>query len=73
MEKADELLAEPPRIEQIDVLAAKLPGLRLNQTGVTATTGESGRDVSPPPPPPAPPPPPPSRFGTRNSGRGCSR
>jgi quinol monooxygenase YgiN len=26
MEKADELLAEPPRIEQIDVLAAKLPG-----------------------------------------------
>jgi quinol monooxygenase YgiN len=26
MEKADELLAEPPRIEQIDVLAGKLPG-----------------------------------------------
>jgi quinol monooxygenase YgiN len=25
MEKADELLAEAPRIEQIDVLAAKLP------------------------------------------------
>jgi quinol monooxygenase YgiN len=26
MEKADELLSEPPRIEQIDVLASKLPG-----------------------------------------------
>ncbi|HEY8769224.1 MAG TPA: antibiotic biosynthesis monooxygenase [Thermoleophilaceae bacterium] len=26
MEKADELLAEPPKIEQIDVLADKLPG-----------------------------------------------
>jgi quinol monooxygenase YgiN len=26
MEKADELLSEPPRIEQIDVLAGKLPG-----------------------------------------------
>jgi quinol monooxygenase YgiN len=26
MEKADELLSEPPRIEQVDVLAAKLPG-----------------------------------------------
>jgi quinol monooxygenase YgiN len=26
MEKADELLSEPPRIEQIEVLAAKLPG-----------------------------------------------
>jgi quinol monooxygenase YgiN len=26
MERADELLSEPPRIEQIDVLAAKLPG-----------------------------------------------
>jgi quinol monooxygenase YgiN len=25
MEKADELLSEPPRIEQIDVLAGKLP------------------------------------------------
>ena len=25
MAKADELLAEPPRIEQVDVLAAKLP------------------------------------------------
>ncbi len=26
MAKADELLAEPPRIEPVDVLAAKLPG-----------------------------------------------
>ena len=26
MEQADELLAEPPKIEQIDVLADKLPG-----------------------------------------------
>lgn len=26
MEKADELLAEAPKIEQIDVLASKLPG-----------------------------------------------
>ena len=26
MEKAGDLLAEPPRIEQIDILAAKLPG-----------------------------------------------
>jgi quinol monooxygenase YgiN len=26
MEKADELLSAPPRIEQIDVLASKLPG-----------------------------------------------
>lgn len=24
--KADELLAKPPRIEQVDVLAAKVPG-----------------------------------------------
>jgi quinol monooxygenase YgiN len=26
MDRADELLSEPPRIEQVDVLAAKLPG-----------------------------------------------
>jgi len=26
MAKASELLAEPPRIEQVDVLAAKMPG-----------------------------------------------
>ena len=26
MEKADELLAKPPTIEKVDVLAAKLPG-----------------------------------------------
>ena len=26
MEKADELLSETPRIEQVDVLASKLPG-----------------------------------------------
>ncbi|MCI4680498.1 antibiotic biosynthesis monooxygenase [Rhodoblastus acidophilus] len=26
MARADELLAEPPRIEKVDVLAAKLPG-----------------------------------------------
>lgn len=26
MGKADELLAKPPRIEQVDVLAAKVPG-----------------------------------------------
>ncbi len=32
MQKASELLAEPPRIEQLDVLAVKLPGANLRHS-----------------------------------------
>ena len=43
MEHADELLAAPPTIEQVDVLAAKLPEAPLDLYGKWGPASTAGR------------------------------